>query len=209
MQDTQSAIGVLEDAVERLGLRGVCVGSNVNGESIAAEARRPIYDCVADLGVPVFLHPTRSLLEDRVRRYGHEYTVGFMVDTSLAALDLVFSGILDDHPTLTVVHPHLGGVLPYLAARIDIEYANPWSRTRALDRPPSEYLQRVFTDTVSGSAAALRLSLDVYGADRLLFASDYPYWSPADGLAAVREALTDGHLDAVLAGNAQSLLGLP
>lgn len=208
MQDTEAAIAVLQDAVERLGLGGVCIGSNINGESIATPERRPVYDCIAELGVPLFLHPTRSVMEDRVRRYGHEYTVGFMVDTSLAALDLVFSGVLDAHPALAVVHPHLGGVLPYLASRIDIEYTNPWSRSVELERPPSEYLRRFWTDTVSGSAAALEMSAALYGTDRLLFSSDYPYWSPSQGLSAVRAALTDGHLDAVLAGNARTLLGI-
>jgi aminocarboxymuconate-semialdehyde decarboxylase len=208
MQDTPTAVEVLDHAIGTLGLRGVCIGSNVNGESIAAPERRPIFDRIAELGVPVFLHPTASVMEDRVRRYGHEYTVGFMVDTSLAALDLVFSGVFDEQPTLKVVHPHLGGVLPYLAARVDIEHANPWSGTRALERPPSEYLPRFYTDTVSGSTGALELAMTAYGRDRVLFASDYPYWSPSEGLTTVAGALHDGDLDAVMSGNARSLLGI-
>jgi predicted TIM-barrel fold metal-dependent hydrolase len=208
MQDAQAAIETLDHAIRTLALRGVCIGSNVNGESIAAPERRAVYRQIDELGVPLFLHPTRTVMEDRVRRHGHEYTVAFMVDTSLAALDLIFSGALDESPTLQVVHPHLGGVLPYLAARVDIEHSKEWSRAEPLEHAPSEYLKRFHTDTVSGSTGALRLATETYGLDRMLFSSDYPYWSPADCLAHVRGAFDGDDLDAILFGNAASLLGL-
>jgi aminocarboxymuconate-semialdehyde decarboxylase len=207
MHDAEVAIAALDHAIEVLALRGVCIGSNVDGASIAAPERRAVYRRIAELGVPIFLHPTRSLLEDRVRRHGHEYTVGFMVDTTLAALDLIFSGVLDECPTLQVVHPHLGGVLPYLAARVDLEHPKEWSGAAALERPPSSYLRRFYTDSVNGSPGALRLALEHYGVDRLLFSSDYPYWSPADELAFVRAHLDDAELEAVCHDNATALLG--
>jgi aminocarboxymuconate-semialdehyde decarboxylase len=208
MQDAPAAIETLDSAVRNLGLRGVCIGSNVRGESIATAERLPIYRRIEELGVPLFLHPTSSVMEERVRRYGHEYTVGFMVDSSFAALDLIFSGVLDRHPTLRVVHPHLGGVLPYLAARIDHEYRQPWAGTEPLPQPPSEYLLRFYTDTVSLSPLALELAERVYGADHLLYASDYPYWPPGDGLELVKSHFDRDAREAVLAENAGLLLGL-
>lgn len=209
LQDVDAAIETLDDAVGRLGLRGVCLPSNVNGNSIVSQDNRPLYARIEQLGVPLFLHPTRTIMEPKLRRYGHEYSVGFMVDSSIAALDLVFSGVLDDCPGLRVVHPHLGGVLPYLAERIDHEYAKPWASDRMLERPPSEYLRsRFHTDTISGSAAALALARAFYGLPKLLYASDYPYWSPAEGIEFLRAHLEGPELEAVLAGNAAELLGL-
>lgn len=173
MQDAGAALATLEHAVSSLGLRGVCIGSNVNGESIAAPARRPVLARIAELGIPLFLHPTRS------------------IDTTVAARDLIFTGVFDESPELTVVHPHLGGPLPDRSGRID-----------------REHLRCFYTDTASASSAALAMAIEVYGSDRVLFASDYPYWSPDDGLEVVHATLPEGAIEDVLGGNADALLGL-
>jgi len=104
MQDSQAAIETLDHAVRTLGLRGVCVSSNVNGESIASLGREPIYRRIGELGVPIFLHAT---------------TLGAGLDPRVAAFDLVGSGVLDRHPTLRVVDPRLGAAPARLARRLD------------------------------------------------------------------------------------------
>lgn len=208
MQDAGAALQTLDHAIECLALRGVCIGSNVNGGSIADPTLKPVYRRIAELGVPLFLHPTRSLIERLVRRHGHEYTVGYMVDTSLAALDLVFSGLLDELPDLTVVHPHGGGVLPYLAGRIDAEHRKEWAHADALSRPIGESLARFYTDSITNSARSLTMSIETYGLDHVLFSSDYPYWSPAEGLDLIRRTLPAADQERVLSGNAAALLGI-
>ena len=62
LADTDAALAVLDDAVGRLGLRGVYLHSNVNGEPIDAERLRPVYARIADWDVPIFLHPTRTVM---------------------------------------------------------------------------------------------------------------------------------------------------
>jgi aminocarboxymuconate-semialdehyde decarboxylase len=208
MQDAEAGITALDHAVKQLGMRSVCMLSNIAGESVATESRRPVFARAAELGVPMFIHPTHTVMEDRIRRYGHEFTVAYMVDSSFAALDLIFSGLLDDYPELEVVQPHVGGVLPYLAARIDYEYSKPWAYGRTLSRPPSEYFGRLYTDTVTRSPGSLRLAHQVYGADRLLFGTDYPYWEPVGEADFVRENI-GAEADQVLGGNARALLKLP
>jgi aminocarboxymuconate-semialdehyde decarboxylase len=104
LQDTQAAIETLDHAVRTLGLRGVCICSNVNGESIATRGREPIYRRIGELGVPIFLHPT---------------TLGASLDPRIPALDLVRSGVLERHPTLRVVDPRLGAAPARLARRVD------------------------------------------------------------------------------------------
>jgi aminocarboxymuconate-semialdehyde decarboxylase len=103
MQDSQAAIETLDHAVRTLGLRGVCVCSNVNGESIATPGREPIYRRIAELGVPLFLHAA---------------TLGPGFDPRVAALDLVRSGVLDRHPSLRVVDLRLAEAPARLARRI-------------------------------------------------------------------------------------------
>jgi aminocarboxymuconate-semialdehyde decarboxylase len=206
MQDAQAAIETLDHAVRALGLRGVCVCSNVNGDSIAAPARDPIFRRIDELGVPIFLHPTTSSLE-LFTRYSHSHSVGCVVDSSIAALDLIFSGLLDRHPTLRVVHPHLGGVLPYVASRID-EHGIGGSPPTPLARRPSDYLRRFHTDTAGLGLGALRMAAEVYGPEQLLYASDYPNCRPGVGLDVIHRDFDGEARDGVLHANATSLLGL-
>ncbi len=206
-QDAGAAIEVLDDAVSRLGLRGVLIHSNIDGRPVDAAYLRPVYERIAELGVPLFLHPGRTLLEPHAHDYGLEVILAYMFDTSMAALRLVLSGILDGLK-LDVVHPHCGGTLPYLAGRIDASYTRPWALGRELERPPSELLKAFHTDTMCQSAETLAYAKDFYGLEHVLYGSDYPYFQPADSLAFVRASVSEAEVEAVLWRNAARLLEL-
>jgi aminocarboxymuconate-semialdehyde decarboxylase len=207
MQDPEAALEELDFAVGRLGLVGVCVGSNIDRAPIVGPELLPVYQRVEQLGVPLFLHPTTSLASEALQ-FGMEFILGWMFDTSVAALSLVLSRTLDECPDLTVVHPHLGAMLPYLAGRIDFEYKTPWGGNEELPAPPTEYLRRFYTDTVSDSPAALDMALEFYGDERVLFGSDYPWWPPQRGLDFVTDSLEGARLQQVLADNARRILAL-
>jgi aminocarboxymuconate-semialdehyde decarboxylase len=206
-QDTGAAVEVLDDAVSRLGLRGVLIHSNIVGRPVDSPYLRPVYERMSELGVPLFLHPGRTLLEPHARDLGLEVMLAYMFDSSMAALRLVLSGILDGL-SLDVVHPHCGATLPYLAGRIDRAYSKPWALGRELEQPPSELLKRFYTDTMCQSPATLAYAKGFYGVERLLYGSDYPYYQPPESLALVRESLTDDEAEAVLWENPARLLGL-
>jgi predicted TIM-barrel fold metal-dependent hydrolase len=207
LHDAGTALEVLDEAVAD-GLRGVHLPSNVGGESLDSPRLRPVWARLATHAMPVFLHPTRTIFAHELQRFGLEYVVGFVFDTTVAVLALVFSGVLDEFPELEIVHPHLGGTIPYLAGRIDHESSQPWA-ARALERPPSEYLRRFFVDTVSSNPGALELALGFYGTDHVLLGTDFPWWPTADGVALVRKTLAErSELDAVLDLNARRLLRL-
>jgi aminocarboxymuconate-semialdehyde decarboxylase len=208
-QDTDAAIEALDDAVGRLGLKAVLVHSNIDGAPIDSEHCRPIFRRIAEHGIPVFMHPARSLAEDQLRDYGLEYLVGYMFDTSTAALRLVLSGIMAENPELKVVHPHCGATLPYLAGRIDESHSKPYSLGEALAVAPSEQMTRFYTDTMCQSAETLQYALDFYRDGHVIFASDYPYFPLEEGLSFVRESVPEAaEQEAILAGNVAALLGL-
>lgn len=208
MQDPAAAIEELDHAIGKLGLAGVCLPSNLHGSPITSPELLALYKRIEELDVPLFLHPTRSIAADELPDYGLEYAIGYMFDTSVAALNLVFSGTMDECPELQIVHPHLGALLPYHAERINIQYKLPWSGNKDFPGLPSEYIKRFHTDTVSNSPAALRMAVDFYGAEKILFATDFPWWEPEPGLEFVN-SLLDGHeRELVLSGNAKRLLKL-
>lgn len=203
-----AAIKVLDHAVSDLGLRVAWLPSNALGGLIDLPEFMPLFRRIEALGVVAVLHPVRTMMADKLGKYGLEYIAGYPFDTSFAALTLVLGGVMEAMPDLKILHPHLGGVLPFLAGRIDREYQNPWAGNRALPHPPSTYIRRFYTDTVSESPASLRMALDFYGVDHVLFASDHPWWPVQAGIDFVENNTTGEVTRALLAGNAESLFGL-
>lgn len=205
LQDVGVALELLDDAIGRLGLKGVLLHSNIAGGSVADREIWPLYERLEETGTPVFLHPTQAFGEKRLTDYALEPPLAYMFDTTVAALSLIVGGVLDAFPALKIVHPHYGGTLPYLIDRAEVyRRQGRWD----LPRPLREYLPRFYTDTVNDSPAALALGQELYGIDRLLFSTDHPYFAPADEIAFVREHLDPAHARQVFAGNAIRLLGL-
>lgn len=150
-----------------LGLRGVCVLSNYQGETPAGERHLRVYRAMDDADLVCVLHPAM-----RARSFEAEAGIiverglDWMHDTAHAALSLVVSGVLDECQTLSVLHPHAGGVLPYVWGRAgDIAQLD----LRAYLR------ERFYVDTAANTPAALDFAIDVYGVDRMVFATDDPF----------------------------------
>jgi predicted TIM-barrel fold metal-dependent hydrolase len=171
MQDPATALQVLNRAVGELGLRGVSLLTSSEGRPLVSDDTLLIYARIAELGVPLFLHPgLRSATRDRTHGFREEVGLTWMYQTARAALELVDSGMLDAIPDLVVVHPHLGGVLPYVAGRI-----SPLPGSKA-NHPLEHYFKtRFYADTAAATPAALDLAVRTYGAARLVFATDHPF----------------------------------
>jgi 2,3-dihydroxybenzoate decarboxylase len=111
---------------------------------------------------------------------------GFAAETGLHAMRLIMCGLFDKFPRLTIILGHMGEGLPFWLQRIDNRYLLQVTigAVKKLPRLPSEYFLENFFITTSGvtSAPALRLSLDVLGVDRIMFAADYPYESMKEGV---------------------------
>lgn len=181
MQDPDAALAVLERAIGELELRGVCVLATIEGRPVGSDETLPVFKRIEQLGVPVFLHPgvrTDVRIEGPPTR--SEGGIGWMAQTAIGALSLVDSGIMDACPELVVLHPHLGGVLPYVAGRV--ERMDPHTSSAA--RPLTTYLrERFYVDTVSATPGALDLAIQSYGLDKILFGTDYPFIPMAAGVS--------------------------
>ncbi|HTX07431.1 MAG TPA: amidohydrolase family protein [Solirubrobacteraceae bacterium] len=199
MHDPDAALEALAEAIE-LGLRGISLVSNVGQRSIARTGTAPVYAAASRAGLPVFLHPAqRSLAAHAGYSPIVEMGLSWMFDTAAAALALVYEGILDECEDLVVVHPHLGGVLPYVVERVAAQARLVESRAR---HPLAHYLTtRFYTDSVGLSAAALRLAVDTYGAERVLFGTDFPWLDRRNSLDFVAAAVDEPTSHAILERN--------
>ncbi|MGC8817481.1 MAG: amidohydrolase family protein [Candidatus Hadarchaeum sp.] len=204
------AIREMERSVNELGLRGIKIPSNVDGKPLDWKGFYPIYETAERLEIPILIHPTTPLMSEVMRDYGLTTVVGFLFDTTLAVLRLIFSGTLEKFKGLRLILPHAGSIIPYLISRIDHQYAiNPDCKKR-ISRPPSEYFQRIYVDTAqSFYLPAFNCAYQLMTAERMVLGSDYPFVSLEKSVEFIKNLnVSDGEKEKILSENAKRLLKL-
>jgi len=172
MLDRDRAIDEVDRVAKLPGVRGIYLGTNINGNDLDDPMFAPILTRIEALDLPIFLHPLQTVGGKRVANYHLANLIGNPLDTAIAASRLIFSGALDRHPKLQVNLPHAGGVLPILMGRID----HGWKvrkENRHLANAPSTYLRRFTYDTISHSKPIMEFVISMVGADRVMIGSDY------------------------------------
>src|SRR5882724_10457405 len=173
LQDRPRALAELERAATLPGIRGVYMGTNVGGRELSDPEFFPIFERAAALGLPVLLHPLRVIGAERLAPYYLNNFLGNPFDTAIAAAHLVFGGVLDRLPKLTVCLPHAGGAMPYLVGRLTHgQKVRPETKGVA-KRPFDAYLRRFTYDTISHAPASLSYLVGLVGADRVMIGSDF------------------------------------
>ena len=208
LKDTKTAIEVLDHAVLKLGLCGANLPGSVGTDPrIDAERLWPFYKRAEQLGVPLFLHPTDAVFADILDGYNNtlHFSLGRAIEVSVGAARLILSGLMEYCPDLKIVMSHTGGALPYQSGRMDKN-----TKDAKLPRPVSEYMKRMYTDTVSPHAMGMRFAIEYYGVDNVMYGSDYPCWEPAEALRLLEEApLSEGDKAKLYRDNVRRVFGLP
>ena len=171
--DTKLALKELDRAVLDLGLKGMCMLTNVAGKMVDSEFLLPVYARAQELGVPIFIHPTTPLGAAVMQEWRLAIILGFEFDIVLSATRLAYAGVLEKFPELNFVISHLGAGIPFLAGRIDRGYHDPTCGIKT-KKPTSEYLRDLYCDTVSFYQPALAMAYQFYGAGRMVLGSDFP-----------------------------------
>jgi 2,3-dihydroxybenzoate decarboxylase len=172
----------LERAVSKLGFKGAMLNGQPAGGYLDEMRYWEILARAEALGVPIYLHPSQPAPETMYAYAGRPELVGpvwsFTVDTATQALRLVFAGVFDRYPGLTIILGHLGETLPYWLWRLDSRWKSYSSASsQRLERMPSRYILENMYITTSGffSDSALLCAFMSMGADRILFSVDYPF----------------------------------
>jgi predicted TIM-barrel fold metal-dependent hydrolase len=204
-----AALDELARAIDQLGLHGVVLGGNVLQEPLDKPAFAPLFDEINRRNLAVFIHPMVPCGVECMQEYDLAAAVGYMLDSCLAALRLVYSGTCERCPNLRPILCHAGGYLPFQWERLNASYyTRPEARER-ISRPPTEYLKRFFYDNANFHVPALRCALETVGASQLMLGSDYPFGLGDIGkMVSSFEALGLGPEDRarVESGNALSVL---
>jgi 5-carboxyvanillate decarboxylase len=206
----------LERAARTLGLKGYLINSHTMGEYLDDKKFWPIFEAAQALDMPLYLHPREPspAMVAPFLDYGLYFAgFGFAVETSLHAMRLIMCGLFDQFPRLKIVLGHMGEGLPFWLQRIDNRYQLQVKigAVKKMPRLPSEYFLENFVITTAGvmSAPALKLSIEVLGIDRIMFAADYPYESVEDGVKFLDEVdITEEQRRKIYSGNAERIFRL-
>jgi 2,3-dihydroxybenzoate decarboxylase len=185
LQDPQAATAELQRCVRDLKFKGALAnGFSQTGTADTAiyydlPQYRPFWAEVERLGVPFYLHPRYPLPGRRAAYDGHPWLVasawGFAEETAIHALRLMGSGLFDAFANLQIVLGHLGERIPYDLWRLDHRLAKV--PNRPAKKTIRDYLRQNFHVTTSGhfSTPSLIHAILTMGADRIMFAVDYPF----------------------------------
>ena len=175
LQSPDLAVRELERCVG-LGLAGVQIGSHVNRWNLSDAELFPVFARAEELGAAVFVHPWDMMAQERMPKYWLPWLVGMPAEVSLAICSVIFGGVLERLPGLRIAFAHGGGAFAGTFGRIEHGFhARPDLVAADNPHPPSAYLKRIYVDSLVHDARALRLVLDLFGADRIALGSDYPF----------------------------------
>jgi predicted TIM-barrel fold metal-dependent hydrolase len=209
----EAAADELERTVTGLGFKGALISGLSNGSFLDGRKFWPIFARAAALDVPIYLHPaipSETIVQAYYDGYLHDdYPIlmgavwGFTVETATHALRLMLSGVLEEYPRLKIILGHLGETLPFLLWRLEWTYKNLTRKEGLAERRKHFYV------TTSGnfSQPALLCSMMELGADRILFAVDWPFNSNTEAVSFLQHAgLSSEEKAKIFADNAARLL---
>lgn len=175
LQDPERAVTELRDAVGRLGLRGVEIGTVMEETPLDDPKFDPFFSAVEEAGVPVMLHPYYVGPKAQFNDFYMTNLIGNPLETTVAAARLILSGFLDRHPRLKVILVHSGGFLPFQIGRLDHGYEVRSETNAHISRPPSTYLDRFVFDTITHMDLPLKFLIDLVGKDNVVIGTDIPF----------------------------------
>jgi len=211
LQHPDLAADQLDYAVKRLGIRGAAIGGSVSGEELSSARFDPFWAKAQDLDALIFIHP-QGFPEIQARVKGNGFlsnVIGNPLETTVALSHLIFEGTLDRFPRLRICAAHGGGFLPSYAGRFDHGCLTfPGNCSTINQKAPSDYLKRLYFDSLVFTAEGLRHLVAECGASHIVLGTDapYPWTTTAVDHVLGTPGLSDADKTAILGGNLITLL---
>ncbi len=115
MQNTKMAVAEMVRAINDLGMRGIEISTNINGDELSDPRLAPVFAKAEELDIVVFIHPEGFTQPNRMTQHYLINLVGHPLESTLAISALIFEGVLERHPGLKICVAHGGGFLPAYA----------------------------------------------------------------------------------------------
>lgn len=177
------------DRIKSLGLVGVEIPCTIAGRTLDDPLYRPFFARVAELNLPVFLHPVYLGPKPGLEEFYFVNSIGNPYETMVAAARLLHSGMLAELPDLRFILAHGGGFFPYQRGRFQHAWKVRTEPRAGIDRPPLDYADALFFDSLTHDPVALRFLIEAFGVGKVLMGSDFPFdMGTADAVADVAGA---------------------
>jgi len=212
LQDAKFAVKELERVVKVLGLKGVEIGTNVNGKDLTDPSLGldAFFAKAEELGAVLFMHPNGFSHAERLTDHYLNNIIGNPLETTIAVSHLIFDGFMKRFPKLKIILAHSGGYLAHYWARMDHGHKRPDVRT-VITTKPSKYLEKFYFDTITFDPGMLQSLIARFGVDHVMLGTDYPYdMGETDpvGLVSSVPKLSRSDAKMIMGGNAQKLFKL-
>jgi aminocarboxymuconate-semialdehyde decarboxylase len=169
-----------ERCLGALGFKGLLITSSWHGQFIDAEDAFAFWEWAQAQQVPIFIHPPRVPIghEQQMDQYKLDELVGRPFDTAMALARMILSGLFDRNPDLKIAVAHMGGGLLPAIGRLDFGWrlgceGMPERAVIRCKQRPSDYLAKLYVDTMGFWAPHVRETVEVFGTDHVMFGTDY------------------------------------
>jgi len=212
MQFPELAAELLQDAVKRLGARGVTLGGHVNGEDLSLPKFDPFWAKAAEMNELVFMHPGGAENITRETAWNGRGDLGNIIgnplETTYFLSRLIYDGVFDRHPRLRVCGAHAGGYLPSYLMRSEVACEVRNGANCANKKRPKEYLRsQIMIDTMIFSEEGLRHLVAELGVPQIVYGTDNPFnWPVTVDLVLNAPFLNNSEKEAILGGTLTKLL---
>jgi aminocarboxymuconate-semialdehyde decarboxylase len=207
LKDVEASLSEIDRATQELGMKGVVIGSNVDGVQLDDPRFDPLWARIDALRLPVFEHPMFPKNDDGLEGFELPLRLGLIFDTTLVATRLIYSGVFERYPNFPYILAHTGGALLIALERLDNGYRLFPDCRKYISKLPSEYAKCLNYDTTAFGESALMLALNTVRASQLLLGTDDPFIG-ADTSHVERLPISANDKAAILGGNAARLFQL-
>jgi aminocarboxymuconate-semialdehyde decarboxylase len=209
LQHPEMAAEQLDEAVRKLGLRGVGISGHAAGEVPSTPKYDPFWNKVQELGVLVFVHPQNStniVKEGALGDFGN--VIGNPLETTFFLSRMIFDGTLDRFPGVKICGAHAGGFLPSYLGRTDVGCDVKQIAHCSNKRHLRDYFkEQILVDSMIFSDEGLRHLVAEVGVSQIVYGTDTPYnWPATVDLILKATFLKDAEKEAILSGNLMKLL---
>jgi predicted TIM-barrel fold metal-dependent hydrolase len=218
-QDVDASVDLIDRVGDEDGMVGVCLITAGAEPPLGNRRYDPIYERAEAKGLPVIFH-TGGAGIDEFHQRGYEkfietHVLGFLTNNASQLTSVVISGVPEKFPDLDIAFLESGlFYVPMMMHRLDAEYLKRPSEAPYLEKRPSEYIREFYFGTqpleLPDNEEFLEWTIEMIGgADRLLYASDYPHWD-YDPPSVIQQLsfLSRDEKAKILGGNAAEVYGI-
>ena len=207
LKNVEASLVELDRAIQVLGMKGVIIGSNIDGCQLDDPQFGALWAKIDKLRLPVFEHPMFPSNTAGLEGFELPLRLGLIFDTTLVATRLIYSGVFERYSNFPYILAHTGGALLMALRRLDNGYRLFPDCRRYISKLPSEYAKRLYYDATAFDERALMFALNTVGASQLLFGTDDPFID-ADASHVTALPIPENVKREILGANAVRIFGL-